>query len=357
MHLTLFVPDLLWPDVEHTAAFDFPNAQNLARFLALAESAHSPMDRTASWESCLAVLFGFTEKHSPLAVLRSLGDGLPETSRLVCADPVNLDFMQQALVLSPIPAFSLSSADAQSLLENLNEEFSGEGHFITAPGEGNICHWYFVPAVDTVRLPDLAACSRLAGRRIDADETRELLGREGLSWINRIQMCLNQHPVNQKREAAGLPLINSLWPWGAGSLDQHADTHFSAASGHAALLRGLCQVTRTPLTLPSKFESGSGHRLVVALDLATAIEQDDLAGWQSAITVLITDWIEPALAALSDTKGVLQSLTLISPNAHVEHRWSLHRTHKALRHNTLQRWLGMTRKIPPLSALVRSWSA
>lgn len=39
-----------------------------------------------------------------------------------------------------------------------------------------------------------------------------------LSWFklfNEIQMYLFQHPVNQYRERLGLPLINSLWCWGA----------------------------------------------------------------------------------------------------------------------------------------------
>lgn len=357
MHLTLFVPDLLWPDMEHAAAFDFPGAEHLARALSLAEYTQTPMGKTASWEGRLACLFGFHDTHPPLAALRSLGDGLAGTGTWLCADPVNLDFIQQSLVLSPTAADTLTDADVASLVESLNEEFADQGRFVIAANDGNACHWYFIPNNDASGLPDLAACSRLAGRRIDADETRELLGRDGLFWINRIQMSLNQHPVNQARDAAGLPLINSLWPWGLGTLQHAPPPHFASASGDAAILRGLCQSTQTALSQRLRFESLPGNHLITDLRLANAISHDDLSGWQTAISQCVTDWITPVLAALDDSKGKLQALTLISPDAHNERSWTLRRGNRGLRGNLLQRCLGFRPKTPALSTLVSTWSA
>ncbi len=43
-----------------------------------------------------------------------------------------------------------------------------------------------------------------------------------ISWFkltNEIQMFLYQHEINQKRLQTGLPIINSLWFWGAGCLN------------------------------------------------------------------------------------------------------------------------------------------
>lgn len=355
MHLTLFVPDLLWPDIDEATAFDFLGAADLARFLTLSASTRSTLHVTDSWESRLAALFGFPQQHAPLAALRALGANLPANGLQLCSDPVNLDFMQQALVLSPITAESLNDSDITALLQTLNDEFSGEGHFV-AHHQGNDCHWTFVPEADHGALPDLAACSRLAGRRVDADETRALLGRDGLRWINRIQMCLNQHPVNIARETQGLPVINSLWPWGLGTLDIIPAARFTSVQGQTALLAGLCQATQTPHTSNSTFPHSAGQHLVAEPRLAGAISHNDLDAWQSTLSGLISNWISPALAALTNGQVPLQSLTLISPNAHHEHRWTLQRSSKGLRGTFLQRWLGRTPRTPDLHALVRAWS-
>lgn len=359
MHLTLFVPDLLWPDVDDAAAFDFPGAAELARFLFLSEANRSAMDLTASWESRLAALFGFPDEGAPLAALRAVGSGLPAVGTQLCTDPVNLDFMQQALVLSPIVADTLSAADCDALLQSLNEEFAGEGLFVGAPhraATAPYCQWTFIQAASASDLPNLGACSRLAGRRVDADETRQLLGRDGLRWINRIQMCLYQHPVNQAREVQGLPGINSLWPWGLGELTAAPTHRFTTAQGHSALLAGLCQSTGTPQTTTASWPSAAGQHVITELRLTDAICHSDLAAWQSAISAMSTQWIASALAALVDHKRPLQSLTLISPNAQYEHRWTLHRSSAKGRGNFLQRCLGLTPKVPTLHALVRSWS-
>lgn len=357
MHLTLFVPDLLWPDVANPAAFNFPGANELAKALALSKRSRLPMGTTDSWESQLTTLFGFDDRPLPLAALRSLGADCPSPGRILCADPVNLSFIQQSLVLSPIAGDTLSDAEAQSLLVSLNEEFAEEGHFMTGAGQQHTTQWYFVPHSEATVLPNLAACSRLAGRRVDADETRRILGRDALKWLNRIQMCLNQHPVNEAREALGLPAINSLWPWGLGQLDQTPLARFAQASGNTEILSGLCRVTQTPLTGSDHFTAASGHQLVVELGLAQAIRDDDLTAWQSAMTALITHWISPALSALTQNPAGLESLTLISPGATHQYTWVLGRTTKGLSGNWLQRILGRAPKAPDLHSLLQSWSA
>ena len=133
MHLTLFVPDLLWPEVDDAAAFDFPGAADLARFLFLSDASRSAMPLSASWESRLAALFGFTDEGAPLAALRAVGSGLPAVGTQLCTDPVNLDFMQQALVLSPIADDTFTDSDRHALLQSLNEEFAEEGYFSPCP--------------------------------------------------------------------------------------------------------------------------------------------------------------------------------------------------------------------------------
>lgn len=365
MHLTLFVPDLHWPDVGNRNAYDFKGAEVLARVLSAATRMQTPLTQIDSWESRLAGLFGFTDARPPLAALRSLGDGASLPGRVLCADPVNLSFIQQAMVLSPIAADNLSTQETQSLVDSLNHEFLGEGYFCTMPasataGSDEAYRWYFVPEDPVTDLPDLAACSRLAGRRIDADETRQLLGSKGLQWVNRIQMCLNQHPVNAARETAGLPAINSLWPWGLGALEETPAPTFKRVIGESPILKGLCLATHTPLEPARAFAtdpSAPAPELVVQLGLTSAVQQDDLDAWQTGMTQWIEDWVSPALSALIDRRQPLQTLTLISPGTYQETTWVLHSDDRAIRGNLLQRYLGIRSKPPALHSLLGSCPA
>ncbi len=354
MHLTLFVPDLLWPDPEHRQAFEFDHSDALARFLYLAKHTANPLKPAASWESVLADTFGLSAEATALAALRLLGESdtngeAPYGRTLLCADPVNLDFIQQALVLSRLEAAQLSIEDAETLIASLNEEFVDEGTFFIG---GATHHWYFAPNTVDQDLPNLAACSRLLGRRIDADESRLLLGSTGLRWLNRIQMCLNGHPVNEARQMQGLIPINSVWPWGAGLLSNNArqsSSPFDQGVGDSALLRGLCVLTSTPHIAESNPSSG----LLLNTRLSDAIAQDDLSAWQHSVAQLTQTHIAPALDALA--KGTLNRLTLITPDAHQTHYWTLEASHKDLNPSFFQRCLGRTRKHPDLATLVASW--
>ncbi len=354
MHLTLFVPDLLWPDHEHRQAFEFDQADALARFLFLAEHTAMPFKPTTSWESVLAETFGLSGEAAALGALRLLGEsdnsaGTPYARTLLCADPVNLGFIQQALVLSNADASQLDDDAAQELIACLNEEFAGEGVFFRGHSTTN---WYFAPTTPNDDLANLAACSRFLGRRIDADESRQVLGSNGLRWLNRIQMCLNGHPVNEARAMQGLVAINSVWPWGAGLLPNSAPPstrQFEQAVGDNALLRGLCTFTGTA---HSETASGS-HGLLLNTDLADAIAQDDLNAWQNAVNQLAQTHIAPALNALA--KGELARLTIITPDAHQTHRWTLEATHKGLNPSFIQRCLGRAYKCPDLASVVSSW--
>lgn len=357
MHLTLFVPDLLWPDHEHPQAFDFDQAPALARLLSLADLSITPYGASDSWESVLAHCFGFHDTQPPLGALRLLGqtataDVTQAYGRtLLCADPVNLDFIQQSLVLSPINAATLSREAVDALITSLNDEFAGEGSFFV---NDSTTQWYFAPLDTASHLPNLAACSRLLGRRIDADESRQVLGREGLHWLNRIQMCLNSHPVNDDRDRHGLPVINSIWPWGMGTLNStglNERPEFELAIGDNDLLRGLCIASNTPHA-----ESAVAGASCFVLDtrLADAIAQDDLDAWHVAINALVLTQIEPAMSQLE--KGTLSSLTLIAPDAHGTYRWRLQADHKGLRPSWLQRLLGKSRPHSDLKHLVQTWS-
>lgn len=356
-HLALFVPDLLWPDHDNAAAFGFPQQGPLARFLSLATHTRQPLAATDSWESLLARTLDPESEMTPLAALRLVGDA-PDADqanhRLLCADPVNLDFIQQYLVLNDLTHAEPDADEVQALIATLNEEFAGEGHFFASPAPESKRHWYFVPTDPHKDLPNLAATSRMVGRRIDADESREVLGSLGLQWINRIQMCLNDHPVNEARQMRGLPSINSVWPWGLGCQDATAPStqpRFERAVGHHPLLQGLCQLHKMAYN-PSHLAQGDST-LVLDTAVAAAIAHDDLDAWQSAAGALVKTWISPALEQLQF--GTLHTLTLISPNERATDYWTLDRHHKGLHPKLWHRLLRRQTQHPDLAALIQSW--
>lgn len=357
MHLTLFVPDLLWPDHDNTGAFKFEHQQTLAQILSLAKHQSTPLSPTDAWESVLAGLFGLVGPGAPLAACRLLGEthspGAVDERLLLCTDPVNMDFVQQYLVLSHLGQTCPSIEETQALIQSLNEEFTGEGRFFTSPDDSGSRHWYFEPSISADHLPNLAACSRLLGRRIDADESRQLLGRDGLRWINRIQMCLSQHPVNLDRDLRGLPAINSVWPWGLGHLPatMPQTPQFQRAVGQDAFLEGLCRLTRTPYN-PTTTDTVTSS-LILNTALTDAIAADDLNTWQAQMQQLIETWLAPALNQLRH--GTLTQLSLITTSERSTHCWILDRHHKGLYPKLWQRFLGRQTRHPDLAALIQSW--
>lgn len=52
------------------------------------------------------------------------------------------------------------------------------------------------------------------------------IGEGAIKWAqftNEIQMLLFEHPINEAREAKRLPIINSIWCYGGGQVNSHAN--------------------------------------------------------------------------------------------------------------------------------------
>lgn len=357
MHLTLFVPNLIWPDQDNPLAFQFENAQSLSRFFHCSEYTNSLLDSDTSWESVLAEIFGYHKSHAPLAALRLLGETPqadfyhPEGNRIICADPVHLEFVQQALITSSFEKADISLQEAKSVIKTLNEEFSNEGEFFFNESTNR---WYFFSSDNCYSIPNLASCSRFIGRRIDVEESRRTLGTEGLHWLNRIQICLNNHPVNETRLQNGHPTINSIWPWGISLPEETLEknnTPFTQAIGNDTLLNGLCMATKTRIA--DQWETNTGCSLIVDTSATNAIEKDDLVGWQHAVDSLTYRYIQPALAKLINQE--MTTLTVISPSSQKTHYWKLSSDSKILKPSLVKRILSKAYQPIDLATAVRKW--
>ena len=324
MRLTLVVPELLWPEPSDQTTYTGAQAPGLQWLLA-----RRPVQRQKNqpWEFALAALFG-RSGDAPLGALRLLGEApaLAARAREGCwlnADPVHLRFHQERIVLADAGAFELVEAEAAAFIATLNREFADVGEFHLAEPR----RWYvrLHQASDHAALP----LSAVAGRRMDGDLPEG--GHARLrQWLNEIQMVLHGHPVNEQRQAAGHPAVNSLWLWGAGELPPAPTTEAAPFTGVWAgqpLARGLARAAgihdhppAAGLSALLAQASPKDHPLVILDDLLAPTSYEDSAAWLEALARLEAQWFAPLRTALG---GKVSELTLIAPTIFGQLTWHL----------------------------------
>ncbi len=313
VHLTLLVPELIWPEPDDRLTFGGLSAPGLEWLLAHAGRERLP---ARAFEDSLAAAFAVHD--GGLAPLRLLGEG-EEAARngyWLCADPVHLRFHHERIVLADAGAFDLAHEEAEALAAALNAEFGDTGSFHVADAR----RWYLRlnAALDHPAEP----ISAVAGRRIDG----ELGGsaRPLARWLNEVQMFLHGQPVNAAREAAGQPAVNSLWLWGGGALPAPA-TPYTSVHGDDPLAAGLARAAGIPghgapaglAALPAD----AGARPLVVLDaLLPRVIYEDSDGWRDSLTRLDSDWFAPLKNALGRS---VDRISLVAPTLYGELRYTI----------------------------------
>ncbi|KAB2922595.1 MAG: hypothetical protein F9K30_12235 [Dechloromonas sp.] len=344
MRLTLLVPELIWPEPgdQHTL-----ENLSLPGFAWLAARAALTRRPAAAFETVLAGQFGL--QTPALGALRLLGEDLGDAAidgHWLCADPVHLRFHHERIVLADAGAFALDDDEAHDIAAALNDEFADIGQLEVASAR----RWYlrlypagraFAGACAHVAEP----LSLVAGRRVDSE-----IGDDDATlrrWLNEVQMFLHAHPLNQRREQAGKPPVNSLWLWGGGRLCRPQPGHFTAVWSDHPLAIGLARAGGTPVhPLPSgadgllKLASPGTTQLVVLDSLLPPVLYEDSEGWRQAWQALDTDWLAPLGKALGRP---LRELNIVAPTIYGELCWSL---------RAADRWK-FWRRSQPLAALAR----
>jgi hypothetical protein len=149
---------------------------------------------------------GLADDESPRAC-SGIVDGMPEGAWRV--DPVHLRLGTDHVVLTDPATIGLSGLEVHALAEAVAPCANEEGLALLTPAGGR---WYLVER-DTASRLDVRPRTLLAaiGRSIDAYLP---VGPDARRWrrlLNTVQMTWFDHPVNQAREAGGLPAINGLW--------------------------------------------------------------------------------------------------------------------------------------------------
>ena len=308
MHLHFLIPGLLWPTEHYKAALKDARLPALAALLGRGRPGwQAPVSR----EAWLSGHFGLNP--APLAALRLAGEteGDPGRDGWLCADPVQLSFTQQGLMLADASTLDLGMEEAIAIIDSLNREFPDLGQFHAASPE----HWYLRPAHPVTLVSHRLA--EVVGRRVD----RFLPGGpDGMAWrrhFNEIQVLLHTHAVNEAREAAGRPKVNSVWFWGEGALpDAAAPSTFDAVITNDILARGFArQAGLTPRATGDGLVLDAGRTLTMVDSLLRPALYSDLDAWCDALQAFDRDWLAPALAALRAGRLSRLSLTGLGDRA------------------------------------------
>ncbi|AGA89902.1 hypothetical protein Thimo_1098 [Thioflavicoccus mobilis 8321] len=345
--LRLLIPGLLGPvPSEWFAGLEVelarrPAAARLARLLARADPIPGLADGPAP---ALLAAFGVAvapDLDLPSAPFCRLADDpdAPIGGYWLHADPVHLHPDRDQLRLFDARSLDLSAAEASELAALFNDHFDAVGVRLSVPAP---TRWYLrlgaapglrtTPLETVVRRPVAPFLPRGEG----ADHWAVLL--------NEAQMLFHGAEVNRRREAAGRPSVNAIWPWGGGALPVSAQTPpYDWVHAAAPLAVGLARWAGIPIAdgpLPVLAGVGTlGDRLVYWDAPLQGLRDDDPAAWVAAV-----DRFEAWLADLPGAigRGRLAALVL-DP--------CLGRGYRVDRRTQRRLW----RRAPPLLArLVRS---
>lgn len=307
--LTLAIPGLLWPrPILRDTVFDL-RLPAFEFLLGRARRRNRPALTPAGW---------WCERFSlphplPAARLRLLALGqAPEDAAWLCADPVHVDLDAQGVTLDDPTRLQLDTAEAVALHATLGPLMADFGELrCTAP---DAWHLKLMPGQATP-LPLLAGdLADLLGRSGSALLPAGDVGRPWRRMLNEVQMALHAHPVNQLRQAAGRPTVNSLALWGASPALAAATTRFTHVYSNDPVQRGLgvhagmAADTLPPAYATLAFATNADHAVVHWPTLLAPTRQQDALAWRTALEHLETDWLAPALAALK--RGELSGLEL-----------------------------------------------
>ncbi|MFB9127335.1 regulator [Paraburkholderia dipogonis] len=277
---------------------------------------------------------------APLApyMLRADG-GEPGTATWACVQPVHVRIAHDHLVLIDPASLDLSDDEAGALLAVARPLIEELGVRIEAPRPAR---WYL--SGDGFGTLAGASPLRASGRNIEIWLPHEAhSGERSRAWMklqNEVQMAWFEHPVNEAREARGLPAVNSIWFHAQGAA-QPVRSPFARVFSDAAATRGLAMTAGVAAAAPpasfaalpaagaargasdnvlrgasglnadANANTNTNGPTLVELDPFSApyIEQD-WARWNDAFAAMQTDWFEPALAALQSGDLAELGLTL-----------------------------------------------
>lgn len=292
----LVVPGLCGPLPDLRDLQITPTLSSLAKLLARADMYKN---EKKGFYPELAALYGLQLPTSvPSAALSLLGENQELGEGLwFHADPVNLQIDMDRAILRDSASLDLKADEAATLIEEVNEHFSGDGIRIIAADEN---HWFLNvnghADIETTALHDVIGCNVNFFLPRGGDE------KFWKQFLNEVQMLFHMSKVNQQRENSGLLSVNSLWLWGGGKLPETSEPFKKHVYANHVLAKGLSVFHEAKHHHFDDIESlfdmfdENAPSLVVLDDVFTPACYGDVAVWQEAVDDLFEQWIEPLIS-------------------------------------------------------------
>lgn len=315
MHIDIVVPALFWPDPGEPGVYHQLRLPALEKIL---EKSRCSEYATTSIEAWLCQFFKIEKQQDwPVAPIMVEMDSR-NTSRAcddgywLRADPVHLRIENNHILLVDGQMLNISPKEAGDLADNINELLTEEG-LTLLPLRPH--RWYVhsgeVPVMQTRLL------SEVAGKNIN---NQLPVGDGSLVWVrrvNEIQMLLHEHPINQRREMHGEPIINSLWIWGGGVMPQNlmaapceiwSNHDFTQGLANAAGMK--CQ--SPPSNAYDWLSSAQDKKQLIMLDnLWNSVCYRDFTAWRNELTKLESAWFSPLLDLLKKRRIAKLTITAL----------------------------------------------
>ena len=306
MQIQLLIPGLLWP----TATLLGPAAGlALDGLTTLLGRGTRSMHGFEPYDRQLARLFGLEGDALPLAALRRLGepDAPPpaDGGHWLCADPVNLSFAREHLLLQAFDDDQLPAEESAELVAALNEVFADLGRFEACTPT----RWYL--HLSRASRGTLYPLDDVVGRPVkhflpEGDDAR--------LWqrtMNEAQILLHNHPLSRAREESGLRAVNSVWLWDAGEPERMPQAPAALVQATDPLSIGLARAGQVPVATPDLAPALKQDTLVIIDSLRKPAQRLDLDAWRSGLEALERDWFAPLAEALK--RGHIDTLRLTAP--------------------------------------------
>lgn len=290
---------------------NLPQLGSLSRLLGRADLGSAP------GSDPIAVLFGrfgmnlnpdLDPPSAPFSHLIDAPSATPEGYWLH-ADPIHLRPNRDRLILFDARHLGLEREDSGSLVDLFNKHFAADGFRLeTATPD----RWYLradpAPRLHTRALADVV------GRGLE----RSYLGGEDagcwMGWLNETQMLFHHAEANQRREAAGKPMVSGIWPWGGGSLpDEMPQCRYGSVFATDALALGLAKaamVAAHPLPAQPRellAATPQGSVLLFWDALWPAVLDADAETWAQGIARLAI-WVDGLVGLLGE--GQVEEIAL-----------------------------------------------
>ncbi len=308
--IVLLAPSLLGP-VPSTLADgvrDLGACDSLSRFLARAkhQSRKEPLSSESALLAQLRLFADSTTADWPTTgAIAASALGLNDQGVHYRAAPVHLRADRDRVLVFAGEGLQINVTDAEELTRDFNALYSND--------EIKLSYYedQWVLSATQALGPDLPPLTRVAGRYLDAVMPADENARRWRQLLNEIQMFLHDHPINQRRMAAGELAVNGFWFWAGGAQQPLALRGNGQLIGDNGLTQGVAALAGIPIASEKALRAVDDADFTVILwDRAErALMSGDAQGWLRALAefdeqfgALLLEWLSmPGCKVILDT--------------------------------------------------------